>query len=56
MLAVLQTIAGGYTTQELKSYDIEYLAYQILQKHSTTAIVNMDTQTLNKEINEIIER
>lgn len=54
MLAVLQAISGGYTTQTLKSDDIEYLAYQLVKKHSITAIVNMDTQTLNKEIDEII--
>ncbi len=50
----MQTIA--VSTHNLNYTDLEYLAYQLLQKHSKTAIVNMDTQTINEEINEIIQR
>lgn len=54
MLGVMQTIAN--TNTNLTYQDIEYLAYQLIQKHSITAVINMDTQTVNDEINQIIKR
>ena len=52
MLGVMQTIAKS--NDNLTYQDLEYLAYQLLQKHSKTAVINMDTQTVNDEIKEII--
>lgn len=54
MLGVMQTIAKS--NDNLTYQDLEYLAYQLLQKHSKRAVDNMDSQTINKEINKIIKR
>ena len=52
MLGVMQTIANS--TENLTYQDVEYLAYQLIQKHGKTTVINMDTQTVNDEINNII--
>ena len=52
MLGVLQKIAGS--NGNLSYQDIEFLAYQLVKKHSIRAVSSMDTKTLNKEINSII--
>ena len=55
MLGVMQTIAVSYETQEFNFTDLEYLAYQLLQKHSKKAVDSMDSQTVRNEINKIIK-
>ena len=52
MLEVHQSLLCS--NKNLNSLDIDYLAYQLLRKHSKRAVIDMDTETLDKEINKII--
>ena len=54
MLAIMQGISVVYPN--FNRFDLEYLAYQLLQRHNYTTVSNMDNETLKDEIGKITER
>lgn len=53
MLGVKQTILC--CLNGLKEYDLDYLAYQMLKKHTENEIINMNDDTVKRELEKIIQ-
>ena len=52
MLAIIQGIEVVYPNS-FNMVDLEYLAYQLVNKHGYTTVYNMDNEIIKKEIDKL---
>ena len=56
MLGVMQTIQATYDKVNFSLEDLEVLAVEMLKKHSSEELINMDYFNFNKAVNKAVKK